>query len=658
MITTFSMSSGYLIEAKRLLGTDLVMAIAVAQRAVAADPAANEPRFVLGAALRRTGDLNGALALFSPLAAKLSAAWGVHYELGMALAGSGRIGAALVSLEHAAMLNPASSLVLHALGDMLILVDRALEGSQLHARAVAGSVGDPRLGTAVAAWFNHSDPAPLASFGLHLGDIAAVRLVAEVALRLGVDEPVVALLAQALAVTPSYLPARFALALALYRLEQSDGALAEADAVLAAAPGAASVRALRAAILMQRGEVADAVDDFAAIVGTDAGVWHGYGHALRAVGRQDEAVAAYRRALALRPRYAEVYWSLANLKTWRFTEADRAAMAALLTASDDADSAFLHFALGKADEDTRLIAASFEHYAAGNAARRSTEHYDRVGHEDFVARTIATFTADFFAQRAGHGDPARDPIFVVGMPRSGSTLVEQILASHPRVDGLSELPDLPAIARGVAGYYPVSLGNLGSADFARLGRDYLERTRSRRSDSPRFVDKFPGNFLHAGLIHLALPSATIIDVRRDPVATCFSLFKQLFARGQAYSYDLADLGHYYRHYIALIDHFADVLPGRILTLSYEALVDDAAAMTRRLLDHADLPFDPACLAFHTNARAVRTASSEQVRQPIYRTGLDGWRAYEDRLGPLIDMLGALALPSASATMPILDGLIR
>ncbi|UAJ08855.1 tetratricopeptide repeat-containing sulfotransferase family protein [Glacieibacterium megasporae] len=625
-----------------LIDTAPAMALVLAEHAVKADPAANEPRFVLGAALRRTGNLNGALALLFPLAAKLVGLWGVHYELGMTLAGSGRVEEALVSLKHAAMLNPASLLVLHALGDISILVDCAQEGDDFQARAVIGFVADPRLISAVASWFDRSDPTPLASFGLHLTDIAAVRLVADIGLRSGADELVAAMLAKALHVTPGYLPARFCLAFALYRTAKSNDALAEVNAVLLAVPGIAEIRALRAAILMQQGNVAAAVKAYAASLGTDADVWHGYGHALRALGRQDEAVLAYRRALTLRPGYAEVYWSLANLKTWRFTADDRATMAALLTELDAADLVFLHFALGKANDDVREIAISFAHYTAGNAARRKTERYDRVAHEDFIARTIATFNADFFAEHTGSGAPARDPIFVVGMPRSGSTLVEQILASHPDVDGLSELPHLPEVARSLGRPYPDALIGLAPRDFAKAGRDYLERVRPRRAGSPSFVDKLPGNVLHVGLIHLALPNARIVDIRRDAVATCFSLFKQLFARGQAYAYDLADLGHYYRHYVALIDHFAAVLPGRILTLPYEALVDDTEAAIRQLLAHIGLPFDAACLHFYANDRAVRTASSEQVRQPIFRSGLDDWRRSEDRLGPLIEALGPLA----------------
>lgn len=632
------MASSSLADAKRLLGSDPAGAVVAARRAVAADHGI-EPRFVLGAALRRSGGVAAARAVLAPLAAALPRVWGVHYELGMTLAALGETAAALSSLDHAARLNPDSSLVLHALGDMLMLADRPAEAAEVQSRHVPASIGDPRLTAAVTALLDHGDPAPLAALGLHLTDIAAVRLIADAGLRLGRAEAVAAQLTRALAIT-NYAPAHFALALAYHQLDRSAEALTAIDRALFPAP-AIALQSLRAAILMQLGDVAAAVDAYAAIVGADAKLWHGYGHALRAAGRHDAAVAAYRRALAIDPGYAEVYWSLANLKTWRFADADCAAMTALLATADEADQAFLHFALGKAMDDAR-DAASFAHYAAGNAARRATAAYDRSAHEDFVARTIATFTADFLAERASSGDRASDPIFVVGMPRSGSTLVEQILASHPAVDGLSELADLPAVARSLGGRYPDVLATLTAADFARAGRDYLDRVRPRRSGRPRFVDKFPGNMLHAGLIHLALPNATIVDVRRDAVATCFSLFKQLFARGQAYSYDLADLGHYYRHYVALIDHFAAVLPGRILTLRYEDLVDDTDAATRRLLAHAALPFDPACLRFYASDRAVRTASSEQVRQPIFRSGLDDWRRSEDQLGLLIEALGPLA----------------
>ncbi len=646
----------YLADARRLLASAPAAAVAAAKRATTGSPAV--AAFVLGAALRRTGDLDAALAQLAPLAESLPRVWGVHYELGMTLAGTGDIATALGPLGTAAALNPQSSLVLRALGDMLELLDRPAEARAVHARPVAASAVDPRLAAAAAAWLRDGDAALLAGLGLYLTDIGAVCLVAEAGLRTSAVEAVAAMLAAALAVTPGYLPARHALALALFRLERSDEALTAVDTVLAAAPVAA-VRALRAAIRMQRGEVAAAIDDFTAAAGRDPLVWHGFGHALRAAGRQSEAVAAYRRALALDPSCTEAFWSLANLKTWRFSPGDRAAMTAALATAPDDDRAHLHFALGKAEADAGRIAASFAHYVAGNAARRATLVYDRAAHDDFVARTIATFTADFLAERAGSSDPAPDAIFIVGLPRSGSTLVEQILASHPQVDGLSELHDLPRIARAMATPYPDALSGLATAAFARAGRAYLAATRRRRTlGRTRFVDKFPGNFLHTGLIHLILPGATIVDVRRDPLATCFSLFRQLFAHGQSYAYDFDDLAHYYRSYLALMDHFAAVLPGRVLTLSYEALVADSEAETRRLLAHAGLAFDLGCLRFFESDRPVRTASSEQVRQPISRAGLDDWRRFEPWLGPLRDALGPLAPPPTAATMLIFDSPIR
>ncbi len=454
------------------------------------------------------------------------------------------------------------------------------------------------------------------------------------------------LLEQTLAVTPDHLSSRLALASALYRLDRGEAALVAINRVAAVAP-APVVRALRGSIQMQLGAVAAAIEDYEAIVSDDATVWHSYGHALRAAGRQDDAIAAYRRALAIRPDFAEVYWSLANLKTWRFSRDDHAAMAALSATAGDVERAFLQFALGKAMDDEGDAARAFGHYAAGNAARRSTGGYDRAAQEDFVARTIATFTSSFIAEHAGSGDPSPDPIFVVGLPRSGSTLIEQILGSHSQVDGLSELPDLPAIASGLGGRYPDVLAGLDATVLKRVGRDYLERTRSRRTAGrTRFVDKYPGNFLHSGLIHLALPNAAIVDVRRDPVATCFSLYKQLFARGQAYSYDLADLGHYYRSYITLMDHFETVLPGHVVRLSYEAVVDDTEGETRRLLARLGLPFEPACLRFFASTRAVRTASSEQVRRPVSHRD----RRVAATRGP-VGTLARSARPSGAAAAP-------
>ncbi len=433
----------------------------------------------------------------------------------------------------------------------------------------------------------------------------------------------------------------------LYGLDRAQEALAEIEPVLTRQPNLAEALGLRAAIRVQLGDAEGAITDYAAALAVDPGqprLWLSQGHALKIVGRQAAAVAGYRQSLALAPTQGEAWWSLANLKTWRFEPGDLDAMTGLLARDDlgPDDRAHLGFALGKGLEDAGRHGEAFEHYRQANARRRAVTPYDADAHHAFVQRTMAVFTPAFLASQAEVGCAAPDPIFVVGLPRSGSTLVEQILASHSAVEGASELADLTGIARGLAASspYPESLAALAPEDFAALGEAYLARTRvHRKLGRAHFVDKFPGNFLHAGLIHLILPRARIIDVRRHPLGGCLSIFKQHFAQGQAYSYDLTDLGRYHADYVALMAHFDAVLPGRIHRVSYEALVEDTEAEVRRLLAYCGLPFESQCLRFHETRRAVRTASSEQVRQPIFRDGLDQWRRFEPWLGPLKAALG-------------------
>jgi tetratricopeptide (TPR) repeat protein len=370
---------------------------------------------------------------------------------------------------------------------------------------------------------------------------------------------------------------------------------------------------------------------------------------LKTVGEQSESVAAYRRAIGINPWLGEAWWSLANLKTIRFDDADVAAMGAALGAADLApeDRFHLHFALGKALEDCRRYEASFGHYAEANRLRRRRLDYDPDVIADHVDRSIAFFTIDYFSNLR-RGCLAPDPVFIVGMPRAGSTLVEQILSSHPAIEGTAELPDMPAIARrldarkqrGEASMYPECLAAMAEGELAALGQEYLERAQVQRfTDRPMFIDKLPNNWAHVGLIRSILPNARIIDARRHPLACGFSNFKQHYARGQKFSYDLAELGRYYRDYVRLMRHFDDVLPGYVHRVIHEQLVEDPEGEVRRLLDFLGLPFDSACLAFYENPRAVRTASSEQVRRPISREGLEQWMAYEPWLDPLKDALG-------------------
>ncbi len=415
-------------------------------------------------------------------------------------------------------------------------------------------------------------------------------------------------------------------------------------------------------ILGKLGDFEAAIDAYERVLARLPGqwqVWLGYGHALKTAGRTGDAIAAYRRAIALNPGFGSAWWSLANLKTVRFDAADIEAMRAQLARNDLDDDARLHFefALGKALEDAGEDADAFTHYARGNALRRAQLPYDAALARERTRRAMATYTPGFFAERAGAGCPAPDPIFVVGMPRAGSTLIEQILASHPQVEGTMELPAIIAITRQLreragnpetTSYHDV-LAALPRAELEALGRDYLRRVQpQRREGRPLFIDKMPNNFAHVGLIHAILPNAKIIDARRHPLACCFSNFKQHFARGQAFSYDLSDLGHYYADYVMLMAHFDAVLPGRIHRVFHEAMVEDTEAQVRALLAYCGLEFDERCLRFFENPRAVRTASSEQVRRPIYREGLAQWQRFEPWLEPLKQALGPVleAYPKA------------
>jgi tetratricopeptide (TPR) repeat protein len=371
------------------------------------------------------------------------------------------------------------------------------------------------------------------------------------------------------------------------------------------------------------------------------------GHLHKTLGNRRECEQAYKDCLKMEPTFGEAYWSLADLKNYVFSDAEIAAMQALLTgdAGDDDDQAQLHFALGRALEHKTRYPAAFAHYEIGNRRRRRTVPFSIENFDSKTRRVRNCFDAAFFAQRAGAGCPDPAPIFVVGLPRSGSTLVEQILASHPKVEGTFELPNVLTIVREFDhsnpehDAYPESVRAAPRELLAGLGRRYLDETAPIRSGRAHFIDKMPNNFSHVGLIHTILPNAIIVDVRRHPMDACFSTYKQYFAEGQSFSYDLADLGRYYRCYLSLMDHWDDVLPGKVLHLQYEELVRDPEANIRRLLTHCGLDFEPACLAFHETKRPVRTASAEQVRQPLYASGVGYWRHFESELEPLRRALG-------------------
>ena len=475
-------------------------------------------------------------------------------------------------------------------------------------------------------------------------DVAAMRMLAEVAGRIGRWKDAEALLRRAIELAPAWTEAKANLAMVLGRSGRPAEALAILDDVMAADPAGVGNWNLKAATLGRLGDFEEAIKLYESVLERapeQPRVWMSYGHMLKTVGRQSDGIAAYRRALAIDPGLGEAWFSLANLKTLRFEAAEVAAMEAELARIDldPGDRFHVEFALGKAMHDEQRVDEAFAHYSAGNAIRRQYHPYDHADIARSVERSIAVFTPELLARPGGCAAP--DPIFIVGMPRAGSTLVEQILSSHSQVEGTSELPDLPVIARA-SRRYPASVTAMTEAELGAAGAEYLKRTAvQRRADRPYFVDKLPNNWLFVPFIHLILPNARIIDARRHPMACCLSNFRQHFARGQDFSYDLADLGHYYADYVRLMAHVDAVLPGKVHRVIYERMVDDTEGEVRALLDHVGLEFEPGCLEFHKTERAVRTASSEQVRQPIYRDSTDQWHAYEEHLGPLVDALGTV-----------------
>jgi tetratricopeptide (TPR) repeat protein len=478
----------------------------------------------------------------------------------------------------------------------------------------------------------------------------AMRLLARIGMARDVLDDAEVLLAGVLAIAPDYHAARFNYAQVLARRHKHAQAREEIQLLLEHDRASKEYRALAATIAVGLGEHETAIalyrDLLADAPGSpDVNLW--MGHALKTIGCVPEAVASYRAAAAARPAFGDAYWSLANLKTYRFLddEISRMREEENRPSTPPTDRYHLCFALGKALEDREDFDESWSYYERGNALKRSESHYRAEVIEANTARQIATCSREFFQRREGWGSPHPDPIFIVGLTRSGSTLLEQILASHSHVDGTYELSNIETIVMGLQGrdfgnpLYPSVLATMLSEDFVRLGEKYVVDTHIYRSGRRYFVDKMPNNFRHLGLIHLMLPNAKIIDARREPVACCFSNLKQLFAQGQEFTYSVEDIARYYRTYLDLMEHWDQALPGRILRVHHEDVVADLEGSVRRMLDFCGLPFEPACIDFHRNSRSVRTASSEQVRRPIFRDGLDQWKNYEPWLAPLRTALG-------------------
>jgi tetratricopeptide (TPR) repeat protein len=646
-----------LAHAQRLLQTNPTLAAEQAGEILKVAPLHPPAMLLLGVARRTSGDTQGALEVFQSLVTN-QPNWAVaHYDLGLALSDANQPGAALSAWRRAVALKPNLPDAWRAIADHLTAIGDTDGADAAYAQHIKASTHDPRLLVAAAALVDGRIPQAELLLRNHLkqypNDVAALRMLAEVAARLGRNTDAEALLERCVELAPSFTAARHQWAIILHRQNKIAEALRQIDHLSRLDPRNSAYRNLRALVFVKIGEYTQAMELYANVLKTQpdhAKIWLSYGHTLATAGREAESIAAYRRTIALLPQLGEAYWSLANLKTFRFAPNEVAAMRAQLTRNDLAvlDRAHFHFALGKAMEDAGNYSESFEHYAQANTLRRGTVDYDPDETSRYVRDSKRLYTTDFFAARKEHGSPAPDPIFIVGLPRAGSTLIEQILASHSQVEGTMELPDILMMAAGFAGIkrpgeaprYPGVLADLGSEECLALGRRFIEQTRiQRKTAKPFFIDKMPNNFLHIGLILLILPNAKIIDARRHPMACCFSGFKQEFAQGQNYTYGLADIGRYYRDYVDLMAHFDRVMPGRIHRVFYESMIADTEGEVRRLLDYCNLDFEEACLRFHENRRPVRTPSAQQVRKPIFRDSLEQWRHYEPWLDPLKEALG-------------------
>jgi predicted Zn-dependent protease len=647
-----------LANAAHLLQTNPQLAIEQAEEILRSAPGSPHARLILGQAWCALGDAAAAIGVLEPLAQEQPRSSRTHFELGGAYSAAGRLAEAIRAFQAAAAFRPDWPDVWRSLADHLDAAGESARADQARAAYLGTAVHDPRLRSAAAALranaLDRAEGLLRAHLKEHDTDIAALRMLAEVATRLRRYRDAQTLLERCLELAPSFRPAQHQLAVVLFRLARAQEARVIVERLLQEEPANLGYLSLMAAICAHLGDTADSIDVYERILSRVPGnpkIWLSLGHALKSAGRSEDCVQAYRKSIALEPRFGEAYWSLANLKTYKIPEPDLVQMERALHDSSLSDEDRLHFdfALGKALEDRQRYEDSFRRYDEGARIRHRLHDYRPEETAAYVRRCKAQLTADFFACRAGGGSAAADPIFIVGMPRSGSTLLEQILSSHSRVEGTMELANIPSYARelgehvgspqGASGY-PEILTQLTDEERQALGERFLAETRvQRKSAAPFFIDKLPNNFLHVGLIHLILPNARVIDARRHPMACCFSNFKQHFARGQNFSYSLEDVGRFYRDYVELMAHFDHVLPGRVHRVIYEQLVEDPEREVRRLLEYCGLSFEDSCLRFYENDRAVRTASSEQVRQPIFRSGVDHWLNFEPWLGPLKQALG-------------------
>jgi len=630
-------------------------AVAVCREAIKIDPADITMTALLGATLLKLHESKDA-EKYLRQAIKLAPAFAKPYEdLGFLLIELRRPEEAVEFLQKATRLDPKAEKAFFSLGRALAMLGKGEEADAAFEASFA--LNPERRLLALAAEhhkegrFDKAEDSYRELLRLRPDNVDALRLLGGIMANRSEFADAEILFRRAISFAPD-----FSLAIVdLGRLLQDQHRYPEAvecfSRVVEMEPNSPKPRFMRAAALAPLGRTFEALAEYRRVIEIrpkHAGAWLGLGHTLKTVGRQEEAIEAYRECIRAKPKSGEAYWSIANLKTYQLTEEDVREMESFVENADDlTDQSTVNFlfALAKASEDKGDYQGAWEYYARGNSKQRMLEHYDPVQTEVTNDEIIEVFNEEFLQAHSGGGHQDSSPIFVVGLPRSGSTLVEQILASHSQVEGTSELPYLGRVAtslnrnRADGVNYPYAARELGPEHLKALGQAYLDQAQLHRVEGlPRFIDKMPNNFPTIGLLHLILPNAKIIDARRYPLDSTLSCYRQLFAQGQTFVYDLNDIGEYFVQYQRMMDHWHRVLPGRVLTVQYEDLVTDLDNQVRRLLDYCELPWEDNCLNFHETERPVRTASSEQVRQPVYTKSIHFWRNYESSLGDLIDVL--------------------
>ncbi|WP_284126164.1 tetratricopeptide repeat-containing sulfotransferase family protein [Parerythrobacter aestuarii] len=633
---------------------DFAKGEALAGQVLADTPDDSEALYMQAVALRflkRFDDARITLQRLHGASPEYGRAW---QEAGHLARDAGDTEAAIAAYGRAVQFNPALEASWAAQAQLLEAAGRSVEAQAARAQCQRLK----QLPTALLAVTNHLHEGRLlkaeeicrAYLRQNPRNVEGMRLLAQIGIKLGVLDDAEFLLESAVEFDPDNVQLRLDYMDALRRRQKFEQSREQAETLHARDPDNPLFQSHLAIESMQTGNYDRAFELFELVlekVPGDAATLTSRGHALKTTGEQEQAVASYRAAFASKPDHGDAYYALANLKTYRFTDAELAAMREQVERPDLAfmDRVHLSFALGKAHEDRKEYEDSFRFYEQGNALKRAQTRYKAETMTEELARQKQFCTPELFEKHAGAGHDAPAPIFILGLPRAGSTLLEQILASHSQVDGTMELPNILALAHRLRGKkagqsrYPEILHDLAGEQLAKFGEEFVANTSIHRAGAPFFIDKMPNNFRHIGLVHLILPNAKIIDARRDPMDCCFSGFKQLFAEGQEFTYGLHEVGQYYADYVDLMEHWDAVLPGRVLRVQHEDVLDDLEGQVRRMLDYCELPFEQACLDFHKNSRAVRTASSEQVRRPINRSGQGAWEPYERWLDPLKEALG-------------------